>query len=1216
MKARIDWMQGGRVKPQGIVVTEVATYELQRVNLQGELEEAASNGAHTKEFAIYNDGEQYKVTYYNSAAANNYAVAYYDSNMNLLGGILGGNASGQRTIKTQTVIPPTGTRTIRAFCVYQSGSSTYNKYASVVPVNNGQKYKVVEIKVRPVGHTSSQIVWPTSTHWEPIQHTARLVYYGTGGRQELSATGAASEYARVLVTFREMRGEKPTGNTEERPVEPYIRTNIPYINIDGTYKALFYIDEDGISIRAVYLGKTETTQHSIGVSGIYNDQVIYSNTDHTIKLTVRQEENVKEIQYSSRHALGYGITLSTDSLPSGGGLVTIREVLHCEHRKKWMWTSLANVDFGFEPYDELLDRTPRITIKLNGNTVSIPRSGYNYTFPENTTSSERVYTVTGSYTNYPDDSKELRVAGQSGDSRNYENLMIIEYYYPVVSPTPSEYEEFSIPATGGTIYPKLRVQVSGYINGSWKPMTHQGYVANGATSITVYNDSASAIIYIRYLNGSSGAVDGYNKETNDDDGRTVVAYSSDLGIQLSVGNISDIFYPSANVYQQQNKKWKTSDGSLNITSFTVVPKVNDNTLPLENSIYKLNTANTTTVKFDVRASVNGTEPTYAYTTGRTSGGQSIDKNNEPVTPDTLKVDNVTVQNKQFSASNNYVESTKNYSITSSYGNRNVSFTIQQKADEKIDISNPEYVATLSEVNNSNSIWAGGGQVQLKTSAYYITGKIWESDRTPAGSFDNVEYNMNDLYLSLSNMHNNNSYRIERTEQHRTGNEYYDIYTLYHNDMTNNVTTDTITVTANNHNNTATVNYSVSNALDGAEADITGTNIVYGEPYLGKKDYGVAVTNVLFTNVNNPASYYGAQSSYTLSAYHKEAYLHNGGVPIYHIKKYTSYSAQNNSSDHYSVLSTTYDYSNPNYIGILVEGQEWEEVSDSASLSTNLSWRRINSSQSKFTIDAQTIDAQSGDVSLRQGAIIATNTSDPNLAHIDVTIYQRGYSSYFLRISCRPLTTNVESLVFEPENDELTFIVSNKRTPWAITHRGVENDAFISYLSPTSGGGNSTPVTVTVKAPRNTTSNSLFEEIVVSPSPENEDVNPVVLDVISKTSVIHYSYVAQVECEWISSTQVSFHVYLNSSSSSNTTFSSGTLYIYSTTRENQNPVSGELEKSLQITNFATAYANTTSVISSGTLTLEHPKSNNKYYWAMIDIPTVHSEFTPVGDENGE
>ena len=1201
MKARIDWMQSGRVRTQGIVVTEVATYELQRVNLQGELEEAASNGAHTKEFAIYNDGEQYKVTYYNSAAANNYAVAYYDSNMNLLGGILGGNASGQRTIKTQTVTPPTGTRTIRAFCVYQSGSSSYNKYASVVPVNNGQKYKVVEIKVRPVGHTTSQIVWPTSTYWEPVQHSARLVYYGTGNRQILSATGASTEYARVLVTFREMRGESPTGNTEDRPVEPYIRTNIPYLNIDGTYKPLFYIDEDGVSIRAVYLGKTETTSHSIGVSGTYNGQVIYSNVDHTVRLSVDQAGNVKTVEQANPHYVGYGLKVSPDILSSSGGQVTIREVLQREYREVLSWSSGAYERRGYKQDEEYLTRTPNITIRLDNSVVSITRNGYNYTFPSNTTSSERVYVVSGSYSSYTD-SKEIRVAGQSSDNREYQALIATEYFYPLVSPTPTGYNSFSVPATGGTVYPKIKVQVQGKIGDTWKIMNHTDYVTNGATSVTVRNGSAEAVVYIRYLNGSNGAVDGFNRETNPDDDRTILAYGSNLGIQLSVGNISETVYLDTNVYQQQNKRWQTDAGSLNITSFTVIPQVNDSNLSLESGVYKLNTANTTTVKFDVRASASGTEPTYEYTTGLTSGGQSINKNNEPVTPDTLTVDGTTVQNKQFSASNKYTEAVKNYSVTSSYGSRNVSFTIQQAADEKIDIANPEYVATLSEVDNSNSIWAGGGQVQLRTSAYYITGKIWKSDRTPVGSLNTVEYNMNDLYLSLSNISNNNSYRIERTEQHRSENIPYDIYTLYHMDMTNHVTTDTITVTANNHNSTATVNYSVANALNGGEADITGTEIVYGEPYLATKDYGAALTNVSFTNINSPASYYGAQSSYTLSAYHKEAYLHNGGVPIYHIKKYTSYSAQNNSSDHYSVLSTTYDYSNPNYIGVLVEGQEWEEVPDNASLSTNLSWIHINFSQSKFTIDAQ-----SGDVALRQGIITATNISDPDLAHTDITIYQRGYSE---------LTANVESLVFEPEGGELTFTVNNKRTTWALTHRGVGNDAFISYLNPISGGGNSTPVTVTVRAPRNTTSNSLFEEIVISPSPENEDVSPVTLDVMSKTSVIHYSYIAQVEGIWIDSTHISFTVYIISSSSSNTTFSSGTLYIYSTTRENQNPSSGELEKSLQITNFAVAYGNTTSIVKTGTLTLESPRSNNKYYWATIDIPTVHSDFIPIEEEEGE
>ena len=256
-----------------------------------------------------------------------------------------------------------------------------------------------------------------------------------------------------------------------------------------------------------------------------------------------------------------------------------------------------------------------------------------------------------------------------------------------------------------------------------------------------------------------------------------------------------------------------------------------------------------------------------------------------------------------------------------------------------------------------------------------------------------------------------------------------------------------------------------------------------------------------------------------------------------------------------------------------------------------------------------VNGRADDGAYRTARLIATNTSAPDPVSTEIDIYQRGLAS---------LATNIGSLVFE-RNGALTqtFNVIWKRVIWNITHNGEGNDPFIQVLTPTTGGGinEQGTTTITVTVPSNTGRDNLFEVINVIPQ-NNSDIDTVTMDVMSESQYITYSYVGVVSCTWLSSTQIYYQIFIQNNNSNDAVFQGGTLYIRTTERENQNPATADLEKSVNLSNFATATANTTTLVKEGTITLDRARIQDLFYWVTVGITNVHADYSQIEESPGE
>ena len=254
-KARIDRMESGRVRMPGVRVTTVSRTASVRISNgtssvpAGELEPASSSGSHVTEFQIYVDGETFKASYYDSSAANNYAIAYYDSAMTLIGGIQGGGGGGiQRNV---AVTPVNGTRFIRVF-------GTTNVEAAFVAVHGAGVFPVNEIKVKPAGYSSSIVVWPTATTWTLVPGTA-MVHYSrySGARQSIVAGGY--NYAYITATVQEWLGETLVRTIQMQRFNIQSLMYVDSVTLNGVTKPAFFIgtQSGSPSIEAYNLGTTE-----------------------------------------------------------------------------------------------------------------------------------------------------------------------------------------------------------------------------------------------------------------------------------------------------------------------------------------------------------------------------------------------------------------------------------------------------------------------------------------------------------------------------------------------------------------------------------------------------------------------------------------------------------------------------------------------------------------------------------------------------------------------------------------------------------------------------------------------------------------------------------------------------------------------------------------------------------------------------------------------
>lgn len=987
MKATIDWMQGGRVMLGRVSYEKVSRTSGKYINSSGNLVSGSTSGQHVTEYSVYEAGKTYRFTYWRTSSSSLLNVAFLDSNGNVLPGSVYGSSSGS---VTQNLTTPAGTVRVLVYGIYRSGNTTYNAEASMTPVVAEGACYVHEIRVKPTGASTSQIVWPTSN--TPV--TYRVVQYwgiysGSNG-DKIRADGGNYLVCRAdIEVLRDGIVIQTLTNQEMTPVR--FRVN-DHLVINGVDRKIFYFD--GNKVKALDLGTTNAP-YGTAAGVVFS----YQGAEGTeCEIYVQQQENVVvETTQIDKSYNGYRIELSETDFTTSGGSTVVSGYAQYSSRPRYKWTS-GSYSYGNTGSYEESQAPIRITVSpSSGVTVS----GTTVTLPANGGTDEVVYTIYASWSSYNVAANATVVGSDTG--RVYSSLSILQFSYPTT--TVSGYDAFSIPAGGGDVYPVVQVRIMCSVNGSTaKALT--GIVTHGETSCpvsgTVNGQNITTNVALTYIGATNGLVSAISKRTNEDSGRTVVA--SGLKVRASKAGLTATS-SSATVYQQRNKKWVSSAGNFHVTAFSIVPKIGGTTLPYSNNVYWVQSAASASIDLDIRASGSGKTTKYTYTAldangnNETSGGDTLTMNNEPVASPSVSITSggasVSVSDKRFTAVNAHQLSEKAYSVSATYEDASSSISIRQYADEKIDDGTPNYVLSLTQQLSANELSAAGGEILLRASAYYTTGKKWRSDNTPvSGESSDPVYEPNLILLQVTQ---SGGYTPEVVS---TGSEYR-TFRLRHRDMKNIVTTDTASVymevggkNVDTHENP--LNFSVSNSLGETEYPVVG-DVEWGDPYTGKRNFNVALSINRYKTDQDPAPFVGATTGFSVSAYHQEAQLHDGIVPTYYYQHYTSWRESADDDEHRYLSRTTYD---PNtYQAQLVPGSGWETVwGDNYSVErfNTGSWLTIDVANRTLTFSAQSVDAPQ-----RIGIIKATNIDDTESPQSYVTgqVVQQAYQS----LSASPLT---------------------------------------------------------------------------------------------------------------------------------------------------------------------------------------------------------------------
>lgn len=1140
MKGRMDKVEGGKVRfGGGIIATEVSTSEGMRIAADGTLATAASTGAHVREWSINKDGARCSVTFYKPNATGSLCVAYYTANGALISGIASGTGSGRGQINTETVSLPTGTRTVRVFSI-RSGSASAE--AALTVLNTGGVYNMVEIKVRRPGTNFSQVVWPTVTTYRITN--ARLVY---SGNTVLAANGG--DYAMAYGDIEATLGTQTT-ITRNVVLTPLRITPNDHLVIDGVDQQIYYISGNRVLAKDL---KTAYAPYGTATN------VIFGYMGQEVSLYVQQHPNVVVSSgFTNKSYTGYRIELNNTDFTPSGGTATVTGYAQFTARPYESWTSGA-VTYGSTVSSEEEQTPGSISVSPSGATIS----GTTITFPANTGSSEKVYTVTGRWSSYT--ATEYAYVYGTDTGKTYTDLRITSFDYP---------NSRIIPASGGSMYPTVAISIK--CNGT----TMTGSVSDGSTVCEVSGGSYTATVNLAYSGAPNGFVSANSLGTNETSSATLLA---SVSVTATKGSLSATS-ATRNVSQERNVKSVYSQGTYAITSMSVTPKIGST------AISGAIPAKSATVTLEILVSGSGTTTRYRYTSGAYSGGDTVTDTDKPLSQAdlaSLSVTSggsaVTVSNLEFTASNQHNLTAKTYSISANYEGTTRTASVQQAADAKKDGSaTPHISLSLS----SNNLTAGGGYVDVIATAYSTAGKVWASDGTPVSGESSKTDNTSSVLLDITQSSQGAFPSVTPIATDTTN--HTKTFRISHRDMTNNITTDTISVTARNGSaQSSALSYSVSNELENTEYEEEG-EVVWGGSYPIASNYKATLTLDNYNSQSAPAPFYGGTTSYTASAYHDVSYYHDGTVPINTYRRYTSWSAEKDDSSHKELVSTTYDTSR--YRGVLITGST-RRIPDGLSLS-GPSWVGIDASAKVITIYAQ------GDNDARADDIVATNTTDPNHATASRTIYQAAYAS---------LEAIVEAFIFEPGGGNGRFDISWIRTGWNVTHSGSGGKDPITFISPISGGSasgrNTETIAFTVGA--NSESVPIFAEIAITPTTEGLDA--VYVDVMVKTSAtppVYHDYEGYANCVWLNDYRFEYNAIIQNNTTAARTLYDIYLLIASTDSESVNPDShGQLERRIRLDAITTSESD--SIVVRGEYSMN--RESGKYYWAKLE--GVYSEYMP-------
>ena len=951
MKGRIDKVEGGKARfGGGIIATEVSTSEGMRIAADGTLATAASTGAHVREWSINKDGAQCSVTFYKPNATGSLCVAYYDALGALIDGIASGTGSGRGQINTETVSLPTGTRTVRVFSIRSSSASAE---AALTVLNTVGVYNMVEIKVRRPGTNFSQVVWPTVTTYRITN--ARLVY---SGNTVLAANGGD-----FVMAYGDIEATLGTQTTITRNVvlTPLRITPNDHLVIDGVDQQIYYISGNRVLAKDL---KTAYAPYGTATT------VIFGYMGQEVSLYVQQRRNIVESSgLTNKSYTGYRIELNnTDFTPSGGS-ATVTGYAQFTARPYESWTSGA-VTYGSTVSSEEEQTPGSISVSPSGATIS----GTTITFPANTGSSEKVYTVTGRWSSYT--ATEYAYVYGTDTGKTYTDLRITNFEYP---------NSRIIPASGGSMYPTVAISIK--CNGT----TMTGSVSDGSTVCEVSGGSYTATVNLSYSGAPNGFISANSLGTNETSSATLLA---SVSVTATKGSLSATS-ATRNVSQERNVKSVYSQGTYSITAMSVTPKIGST------AISGAIPAKSATVTLEILVSGSGTTTRYRYTSGAYSGGDTVTDTDKPLSQAdlaSLSVTSggsaVTVSNLEFTASNQHNLTAKTYSISANYEGTTRTASVQQAADAKKDGSaTPSITLALS----SNNLTAGGGYVDVIATAYSTAGKVWESDGTPVSGESSTTDNTSSVLLDITQSSQGAFPSVTPIATDTTN--HTKTFRISHRDMTNNITTDTISVTARNGSaQSSALSYSVSNALETTEYEEEG-EVVWGTTYTEIQEYLVSLSIGDYTSPDSPAPSNGGTTTYSMSARHRTNDYRDGTVPINYYRRYTSWSAEKDDTSHKELVKTEYDTTT--YAHQFVPNSQRIVTGDSVNISAvggTPSWLEIlpaDANHGTLRFSPQVVDGRFRYVTIR-----ATHADDAT-AYVQSTVYQQAYQS----LTASPLRIN-------------------------------------------------------------------------------------------------------------------------------------------------------------------------------------------------------------------
>lgn len=987
-KARIDWMQSGRVKIGTPTYAFVSKTTGKYINSSGALVSGSTSGQHVTEYDIYTTGKTYTFTYWRTSSASLLCVAFLDSSGNVLSGSIYGGSSGA---VTETLTVPEGTAKVRIYGIYRAGNATYTANASMTPTVAEGICAVEEMKVKAAGDTVSQVVWPTIPSYQITN--ARLVYSGNG---YLAANGGdfVVMMADIIVTL----GNQVTTLSNQTLTPLRIVPN-DHLVIDGVDTQIYYISGNRVLARDL---KSANAPYGTATT------VYFGYQGQEVSGYVQQKRNIVEDQgFTNKTYNGYRIELDNTDFTTSGGTATVTGYKQFTATPYYQWSS-GTVTYGSQTTGEE-EQTPG-SISISKSPSSAPDatiSDTTITFPANTGTDENTYAVTGSWSSYSDTQYAYVYGSDTG--RTYSNLTISASY-------PSS---GIIPAGGGSIYPTVSVSIR--CNGT----TLTGSVNDGSTAVEVSGGSYQTTIPLTYDGATNGLVSAGSRGTNEDTSNT---YLASVRVTATKGSLSaQTSYMS--VYQQRNQKTVTQQGTFSVTAMTVTPKVGGTAIT--GSI----PAVSTTVTIEVKASGSGRTTKYTYTSGATSGGDTITMADEEVTPSSLTVtsggSSVTVTNQSFTASNQHNLTAKAYSISATYEGTTRTATVDQSADQKLD-GGTTYYSSITEVSGSNTLSAAGGEVLLQAVAYHITGKIWESDGAAVeGESSSPVYDTD--YISLVFDSGNSgayTFSVYSTEaQSKT-------YRIRHRDMENNATTDTLSVSARNGTQppSSALSYSITNQLEATEYSVTG-DVVWGEDYIESRGYDVQLNIARYTSDQDPAPFIGnVSTNYNVNAFHYNYTYHDGTVTTYYYRRYTSWTSEHDDSLHRELVNV--DIDSTTYYHVYVS--QIRVVGDPYTITTTANWLTLDTTNQSISISPQE-DSDYG-TPQRTAVIRATNTADPSSPKATATshIVQQAYQ----KITCSPTTHNFEW----DDTQSAVFAIFDWYVQFKFVIRSYSSDQFSMLIS--------------------------------------------------------------------------------------------------------------------------------------------------------------------------